>query len=119
MLQFDPRYLYLLPRNEEANDRDENNGKGLNILKPHWQCALGHILSSMLSCCRGNPGVRLGIVPPTHAVDLDALMEAARARFISEVGFGVVNPITARRTAGSISIIAIGFHHSRMPQVAT
>jgi hypothetical protein len=31
----------------------------------------------------------------------------------------VVNPITARRKAGSISMIAIGFHHSGIPQVAT
>jgi hypothetical protein len=37
---------------------------------------------------------------------------ATQPSWPTEVGFGVVNPVTARRKAGSISIIAIGFHHS-------
>ena len=35
------------------------------------------------------------------------------------VGFDVVNPVTARRKAGSMSMIATGFHHTGTPQVVT
>src|ERR1019366_5335716 len=31
------------------------------------------------------------------------------------VGFDVVNPVTARRKAGSMSMIATGFHHTGTP----
>ena len=36
-----------------------------------------------------------------------------------EVGFGVVRPMTTNREAGSIRIMANGFHHSSIPHVKT
>jgi hypothetical protein len=36
----------------------------------------------------------------------------------TEVGFGVVKPMTTNNEAGGIKIIANGFHHSSIPQVA-
>lgn len=35
----------------------------------------------------------------------------------TEVGFGVVNPMTTNREVGRIRTIAICFHHSSIPQV--
>jgi hypothetical protein len=35
------------------------------------------------------------------------------------VGFDVANPVTARRKAGSMSMIATSFHHTGTPQMVT
>src|SRR5262249_1283 len=40
-----------------------------------------------------------------------------RPSWPTEVGFGVVRPMTTSNAAGSIRMMAIGFHHSSIAQV--
>jgi len=42
---------------------------------------------------------------------------ATRASWPSDVGLGIVSPITTSSTAGIMSAIANGFHHKSRPQV--
>ena len=47
----------------------------------------------------------------------DALRRLSDAPLLrDEVGLGVVKPMTTSSEAGSISMMAIGFHHSSIPQ---